>query len=200
MLENAMNMKAESCAHQSQGNFWRKEPHRKSVWFSEHEGSYYDHLRAKVQSRSTRPSVIRSGRLTISRLSIPAALSDLRNTIEESRAILTLKDDWDEEGSPRYSESTWNRAQSFLMKNALQLWRRRKMCFDAPKIQPGPSGSIDLHWRTPNRELLINIPANPEEAISYYGDNKDDETENAVRGKNLDSSSDTEWIFLWLMK
>jgi hypothetical protein len=71
---------------------------------------------------------------------------------------------------------------------------------EAPKILPGPHGSIDLHWKMPKRELLINIPANPEEPGSYYGDDREEGTENAIRGKNLDVSANNEWIFMWLMK
>ena len=131
----------------------------------------------------------------------PPAIKNLIDAIQQSRVILQFEDDWDGEGSPGYSESTWNRAQNFLLKNALQLWRRHKTCFDPPTIQPGPHGSIDLHWRTPKRELLINVPFNLKEPISYYGDDRDEGTENAIRGKNLDDASgDTEWIFLWLMK
>jgi len=47
---------------------------------------------------------------------------------------------------------------------------------------------------------LINVPARLEGSISYYGDDKGEGTKNAIRGKNLESSTDAEWIFLWLMK
>ena len=113
---------------------------------------------------------------------------------------MQLQDDWDEEGSPGYSESTWNRAVKFLLENAVHLWPRYRVWVEAPRILPGPYGSIDLYWRTPKRELLINIPANAEEPASYYGDDREEGTENAIRGKKLDTSADSEWIFLWLMK
>jgi len=140
-------------------------------------------------------------RHTLARSFPPPAIKNLIDAIQQSRVLLQFEDDWDGDGSSGYSESTWNRAQNFLLKNALQLWRRHKTCFDSPTIQPGPYGSIDLHWRTRKRELLINVSSNLEEPISYYGDDKDEGTENAIRGKNLDDASgDTEWIFLWLMK
>ena len=86
------------------------------------------------------------------------------------------------------------------MKNAMKLWRSHQICFDPPKIHPGPEGSIDLHWKSSNRELLINVPANSEDPIGYYGDDRAEETKDAVRGKDLESSKDAEWIFLWLTK
>jgi hypothetical protein len=42
--------------------------------------------------------------------------------------------------------------------------------FEVPYIQPGPAGSVDLHWKTSERELLINVPADPAESITFYGD------------------------------
>jgi hypothetical protein len=59
-------------------------------------------------------------------------------------------------------------------------------------ILPGPYGSIDLHWRTPKRELLINVPDDAEGPASYYGDDREEGTGNAIRGKNLDTSADSE--------
>ena len=84
------------------------------------------------------------------------------------------------------------------MRNAIRLHQSQKKYFDAPEILPGPGGSIDLHWKTDARELLINVPADPQDTISYYGDDRAEDTENAIRGKNIESSKNTEWIFLWL--
>ena len=85
------------------------------------------------------------------------------------------------------------------MGSALQMWRSQKTCFEPPEISPGPEGSFDLHWKTADRELLINVPARSEESIAFYGDDNREGTKNAIRGKELKSSKDAEWIFLWLM-
>jgi hypothetical protein len=84
------------------------------------------------------------------------------------------------------------------MRNAIRLYQSQKKFFDPPEIMPGPNGSMDLHWKTDARELLINVPPRSEETISYYGDDRAEDTENAIRGKNIESSPNTEWIFLWL--
>jgi hypothetical protein len=39
-----------------------------------------------------------------------------------------------------------------------------------PHIGAGPNGSIDLHWKRKNSELLVNIPADPNGLVTYYGD------------------------------
>jgi hypothetical protein len=163
----------------------------------EKEKSYFDHLRSKAQKRSGNREFNASRRIIGL---LPHEITSLREALDNAREILKLKNDWDDAGSVGYSESTWNRVQGFLMRNALKLWRSHQTCFAAPKIMPGPEGSFDLHWKTKDRELLINVPAHAEESIAYYGDDNREGTENAIRGKDLESSKDPEWIFLWLMK
>ena len=131
---------------------------------------------------------------------IPSVFSNLNDAIEASRYITELKEDWDEEGSPSYSKSTWTRATRFLKKHALSLWQDHRVAIEVPQILPGPDGSIDIRWRTDKRELVINVPANVNEPASYYGDDKEEGTDTAIRGKNLDLSASSDWIFLWLMK
>ena len=197
---------SDSCAHKNRHGFWRDHVYptwshpRKTVWMPTSKESYYDHLRSKAQKRSRCRVTTTVEQIKIPRWSLPPDINSLRDAIDKSRYILELKDDWDDAEGVGYSEPTWNRAQSFLMRNALKLWRSHKICFDAPRILPGPEGSIDLHWKTADRELLINVPARSQESIAYYGDDNREGTENAIRGKDLESSTDGEWIFLWLMK
>jgi hypothetical protein len=122
--------------------------------------------------------------------------STLRQAIQESRWILSLEDNWDGEGSPRYNERTWGRAVGFLKRNAISLWNNRSIWIDPPRISPGPNGSIDLHWKTAVRELLINIPADLNQLAGFYGD---DRANNTVEGK-IDTTGQNEWILMWLTK
>lgn len=101
---------------------------------------------------------------------LPESLGHLVDEINASRSMLELEDDWDGEGSLGYDSPTWWRAIQFLLRNALQLWREREAVIPTPRIRKGPQGSIDLHWHTSNRELLINIPATLGEVADYYGD------------------------------
>ena len=120
----------------------------------------------------------------------------LAEAIHASRSILDLQDDWDEEGSSGYREATWQRAAEFVKDVASAFQQRGGGWVDPPRILPGPEGSIDLHWKTAKRELLINIPARDEEPADYYGcgDAKD-----TVKGK-LDTALPNEWILLWLTR
>lgn len=126
--------------------------------------------------------------------------AQLSEVLSASHRILDLRENWDGEGSPAYSETTLKRAIDFLTSSASRYWRDHQKKLTAPRILPGPDGNIDIHWKTPQRELLISIPASLSEPASYYGDDKDDGTENAIRGRKLDVSTYNEWIIAWLMR
>lgn len=130
----------------------------------------------------------------------PTINRELSATIQASREILALEDNWDDEGSPAYSEATWRRAVTFLSNSAIRFWKEYQRDLIAPRILPGPDGNIDLHWKTPKRELLISIPADQAEPAAFYGDDKEDGTDNAIRGKGLNTSDHNEWVFAWLMR
>jgi hypothetical protein len=123
--------------------------------------------------------------------------SRIAEVIESSRKILDLKDDWDEEGSPGYKESTWNRATQFVRDTSLSFRRGAGFWVDPPRITPGPKGSIDIHWRTSKRELLINIPESDEEPAAYYGSGG---ANDIIKGKLDTSSQRNFWILTWLTR
>lgn len=96
----------------------------------------------------------------------------LNKEIDESKQrILSLKDNWDKEGSKGYKEEIWNRSISFLRQLYQKLYGEYKIEIAIPDILPGPEGSIDIHWKTEKYELLINIPSDLNEPASFYGDN-----------------------------
>jgi hypothetical protein len=130
------------------------------------------------------------------------AIKHISEVIEQSKHILAFEDDWDDDGSPAYTVDTWDRATDFLLRNARYLWEENHLPLDAPKILPGPSGSIDLHWKTTHRELLINIPASSDESANFYGDDslsRDHPSNQTVKGI-IDTSKDHLWLLIWLMQ
>lgn len=126
---------------------------------------------------------------------VPGGLAHLAAEIERSRSLLSLRDDWDEEGSPGYAEATRHRAVALLLHNATRLWQQDRISVQAPTVRKGPAGSIDLDWRMPNRELLINVPTDPVESATYYGD--DGSGGHRIKGA-LDTSADNRWLLRWL--
>lgn len=132
-----------------------------------------------VSAWSAKPAVVRWSeavqgvqraalRMETARRFIP--LAHILRVLRESQQILELKDDWDGEGSAGYTKAVWNRACKFVMHNATEALKRHATVIHAPKILPGPDGSIDIHWKTAARELLVNIPKDPNEPAEFYGD------------------------------
>lgn len=115
--------------------------------------------------------------------------------IDASRSMLELEDDWDGEGSPGYDEATWQRAVDFLVRNALWLNNEYGVDLQSPRIRKGPRGSIDLHWRVTDRELLVNIPAEYGSPADYYGD--DGAGRQQIKG-TLDPEKQGYHLMLWL--
>lgn len=89
---------------------------------------------------------------------------DLLNRSEE---ILAWGDNWDGQGSPRYQNATVVRAMTFL-----RLYHQYQS-YPLPDLEPGPNGSIDLHWLVYPIELLINVPADEHAEITFYGECKE---------------------------
>ena len=121
----------------------------------------------------------------------------LIEAVENSRYILDLEDDWDEEGSPRFQKTTWKRATDFVLQ-VVSSFRRQPGGFwvEPPRILPGPKGSIDIHWKTSKRELLINVPEDTGEPADYYGSGG---LTDIIKGK-LEISVKNEWILTWLTR
>ena len=111
-----------------------------------------------------------------------------------SKAILGLEDNWDGEGSSGYSKATLDRAINFLKVHVNALIEESGKII-VPRILPGPDGSIDLHWRTSELELLVNVP--PDDGpVSFYGDDFSDG--NSIKGTfNLKSVS--KHLVSWLI-
>jgi len=70
--------------------------------------------------------------------------------VKKSEYILEIEDNWDGEGSPGYSESTWKKAINFIYLYAEEIWNKLNINISPPDILPGPEGSIDLHWKEDN--------------------------------------------------
>ncbi len=127
---------------------------------------------------------------------VPPELASLAQTLDQSRELLELADDWDEQGSPGYQEATLKRARHVVWTNTLRLWEALKLSIDVPRVLPGPDGSIDIHWKHGQRQLFVNVPADGDKPATYYGD---DRSQNVVKG-SLDTSAQQEWLLLWLTK
>jgi hypothetical protein len=101
---------------------------------------------------------------------LPVELFELASAIEKSKYILTYEDNWDGEGSVGYKRATWLRAISFLSEYFKNIYETLGRTIIPPKIYHGEGGNIDLLWETTKYRLLIEIPENPEQVATFYGD------------------------------
>ena len=118
--------------------------------------------------------------------------SAVEQAIASAHWILELEDDWDGQGSSRYAPAVLERASKFLMESADWLMKTQGGLLQAPDIGAGPNGSIDLHWRLPHFELLVNVPSDPSTPVSFYGDEEP--------GLSIKGTATTEGgpLLLWL--
>ena len=91
---------------------------------------------------------------------------------------------------------TINSAAEFLMSQDRLLRELCGISLPVPQINPGPDGSIDLFWKQPTWELLVNVPENANESASFYGE---DQTGHTIKG-SLDTSEPNLGVIVWLMK
>jgi len=126
---------------------------------------------------------------------VPAALEAVAQTLQESRSLLELGDDWDGDRTPGFSERTWHRAADFVARGATQLLERNGVVTDDVEIMPASDGALGIDWRTATRELLVTIPADPSKDALFYGD--DGAGRRTIKG-TLDTSAPNRWLTVWL--
>ena len=128
--------------------------------------------------------------------SLPQVLQPVAERLDRSRGMLALGDNWDDEGSPGYAEATWHRAAEIVVGTATAYHRSGGGVVPLPVITKGEAGSIDVQWRTSTRNILISVPAEPDEAVSFYAHDRENEDRD-IEGK-LNPSADNGWLLRWL--
>lgn len=119
----------------------------------------------------------------------------LADEVADSESLLTLKDDWDGEGSPGYLAETWQRAVSLLLEIASHLRDAHHLRLSEVEIMPGSYGNIDIELRLPDRMLIFSVPADHDSPVRYYG--HDASRRNTTKGL-LDLGAGSQWLSGWL--
>lgn len=123
-------------------------------------------------------------------------LADVMSVVDQSKSLLHLQANWDEEGAQPIAPATWRRAADFITRQAEWIWHVYGRRLQIPDVTPVPNGSIDLHWDYPSYELLINIPAELSAMAGFYGD---DRGRISIEGQ-LDPEQVNEGLLLWLTR
>ncbi len=127
---------------------------------------------------------------------VPPIDPGLSSSIEASKKITELDENWDGEGSSGYSLDTWRRATNFLQDYAIAYWCEFFEPVVSPKILPGPDGSIDIYWKRDKQTLLINVPSDQTLPAQYYGDKGQGET----RKDELNLANPDVGLLAWFLK
>ncbi len=113
------------------------------------------------------------------------ALEVLQGRLREAgERLLGLGSDWDGEGSQGYVNVTVERAQQFVLNLFQRVWQDRIHALPLPSLQPGIEGEVDIHFKTPKFELLLSVPRDHGEQVSFYGD---DYAANKIKGTLKDA-------------
>lgn len=97
-------------------------------------------------------------------------LHNIYDAIQESKILLKYENDWDEEGAMGCNEIVYDRAINLLIKYSQNVFRYHNVSIDAPEINLGRDGSIDLEWRCGKSILLITILNSVKFDVHFYGD------------------------------
>jgi hypothetical protein len=111
---------------------------------------------------------------------LPDQLSHICLEIERSREFIQDLAQSIEESEKPHTIDVWERAVRFLARNSWWALARFGCAIDAPRVLPGPEGSMDLHWDYPEYELLVNIPSQQSAFAGFYGDDRGSLT---IKGK-----------------
>ncbi len=124
-------------------------------------------------------------------------LRHLYDVILDSRKILDLKEDWDQDGAIAVNKEIYFRAIETLIAYSNNVLNVHNIAINAPHISVAADGSIDLDWKTPTSELLLTILNTEDFSLHYYGD---DGNNNTVIKGTLNESRINEDLSYWMRK
>jgi hypothetical protein len=129
---------------------------------------------------------------------LPKELAPLANAIEHSKAICRHPPEPGDDSALGCSTMTWDRATQILIQHALAVWEKAKVAIRVPAISAGPEGSVDLYWTAAPHGLLLNVPADPQQPPTFYGDDASNPGSNRTAG-TLDPSQPVDvGVLMWL--
>lgn len=109
----------------------------------------------------------------------------------DEEKLLAFKGDPEDENFVPISKETLERVKQFL--TPLFIMFPAGSC--TPRILPGPDGSVDIHWKSPQKELLINVPADKGAPVPFYGD---DYGKLSIKG-TIETNSLHPAVLMWLI-
>jgi hypothetical protein len=150
----------------------------------------------RLRWRKTKPYRKNAGQRVLPFL--PTDLSPISDAIENSKVIFNRPPDPSDDLALTCSQETWQRAIRILTDHALSVWEKAKAVIRSPVISAGPDGSVDLYWTAAPYGLLLNVPADPTQPATYFGNDAANPDSNRTSGK-LDSTRLIDpGVLMWL--
>lgn len=124
-------------------------------------------------------------------------LDNIYQSINESKKLLSLNDDWDDNGALACREFIYDRAIYMLVLYSQSVLKTYNIKIFSPEINLGRDGSIDLQWRNEKIILLINIQNSENIDVHYYGEDYSSKT--ILKGF-IESSMLNKDLIYWMQK
>ena len=83
--------------------------------------------------------------------------------------LLSLEDNYDDEGAIAPAKETINRALKYAPRLRKIVLKKTKIELGIPHYYHSDEGSVDLLWETEEYQLLSNVPADRKKEPTYYG-------------------------------
>nr|MDO8116239.1 hypothetical protein [Candidatus Sigynarchaeota archaeon] len=131
-------------------------------------------------------------------------LHDIENKVKDFyrdidaaiQKISLLEDDWDGEGAGKFQDSVLSRVADFVKQLAIRAWQVKQRVINPPSILACPDGSVDIQWRTREFDLLVNVPGDINDPVTFSAD---DYRGNASRG-TCDLKASNPILVSWLVE
>ena len=126
---------------------------------------------------------------------IDSKLNLILDEINDSKRLLNLLDDWDDEDAVGCNPVILDRAINLLLKYSQNVLKYHNSVIFPPEINLGKDGSIDLEWRNENLIFLFNIINSEKFEIEYYGNDLKSKT--VIKG-TLEDYSINRTLSFWM--
>lgn len=117
----------------------------------------------------------------------------LKEAIAAAEKEFAQEAEADSDAASAPDHAAWANAQAYLLQLEQEL-REKNAPMSIPAIGPGPQGTVDLHWKNDQFELLINVSGKNTTA-TFYAENRD--TSLYVKGR-FDTQQRSAELFLWV--
>ncbi len=128
----------------------------------------------------------------------PKELTRVVDVMVRARDIISLTPNWDGEGGIGCDEATWLRAYHIVVDHAVFMLRQFQKVICPYRVMPDLEGGLDIHWRSGELELLLNVPCDSDETVTFFGNNQSKATKCKTSGELGVGESVSVGVVSWL--